>query len=29
MYRYFSGNRSSKADMVRRWVVDSNAAQTR
>jgi hypothetical protein len=29
MYRYFSGNRSSKADMVKRWVVDSNAAQTR
>ena len=29
MYRYFTGNRSSKADMVRRWVVDNNAAQTR
>jgi hypothetical protein len=29
MYRYFTGNRSSKADMVKRWVVDNNAAQTR
>lgn len=29
MYRYFTGNRNAKADLVRRWVVDSKAAQTR
>ncbi len=27
MYRYFSGNRASKADMVKQWVVNNNAAQ--
>jgi len=29
MYRYWSGNAASKADLVRRWVVDNQAAQTR
>ncbi len=29
MYRYFSGNRTAKADLVRRWVVDFAAQQTR
>ena len=29
MYRYFSGNRATKADLVRRWVVDFNAQETR
>ena len=29
MYRYFSVNRAARADMVRRWVVDNKAAQTR
>lgn len=29
MYRYFSGNRAAKADLVRRWVVDFAAQQTR
>jgi hypothetical protein len=29
MYRYFSGNQATKAAMVKSWVVDNNAAQTR
>lgn len=29
MNRYFTGNRTTKADLVRRWVVDFRAAQTR
>jgi hypothetical protein len=29
MYRYFSGNRASKAAMVKSWVVDYKAAQSR
>jgi hypothetical protein len=29
MYGQFSGDRAAKADMVRRWVVDNNAAQSR
>jgi pectin methylesterase-like acyl-CoA thioesterase len=29
MYRYFSVDRPGRADMVRRWVVDDKAAQTR
>jgi hypothetical protein len=29
MYRYFTGNRQAKADMVRHWVVDDKAAQSR
>jgi hypothetical protein len=29
MYRYFSVDRAGRADMVRRWVVDNKAAQTR
>ena len=29
MYGYWSGNRQSKADMVRQWVVVYNAQQTR
>jgi hypothetical protein len=29
MYRYFSVDRAGRADMVRRWVVDDQAAATR
>jgi hypothetical protein len=29
MYRYFSGNRAAKAAMVKSWVVDYKAAQSR
>lgn len=29
MYRYFSVDRAGRADMVKRWVVDDKAAQTR
>jgi hypothetical protein len=29
MFRYFTGNRQAKADMVRRWIVDDKAAQSR
>jgi hypothetical protein len=29
MYRYFSVDRVGRADMVKRWVVDNKAAQTR
>jgi hypothetical protein len=29
MYRYFSGDRAARAAMVRQWVVDDKAAQTR
>lgn len=29
MYRYFTGDRAGKAALVRSWVVDSKAAQTR
>ena len=29
MYRYFSGNRTTKAELVRRWVVEFAAQQTR
>jgi len=29
MYRYFSVDRAGRAAMVKRWVVDNNAAQTR
>jgi hypothetical protein len=29
MYSQFSGDRAAKSDMVRRWVVDNNAAQSR
>lgn len=29
MYRYWSGNASAKAELVRSWVVDNAAAQTR
>ena len=29
MYSQFSGDRAAKADLVRRWVVDNNAAQSR
>lgn len=29
MYRYFSGDAASKSEMVRRWVVENNAAQSR
>jgi hypothetical protein len=29
MNRYFSGNRTTKAELVRRWVVEFNAQQTR
>ena len=29
MYRYFSGDAASKAALVRSWVVDNGAAQTR
>jgi hypothetical protein len=29
MYRFFSVDRAGRADMVKRWVVDNKAAQTR
>jgi hypothetical protein len=29
MYRYFSGNRAAKSDLVRRWIVNWNAQQSR
>lgn len=29
MYRYWSGNRAMKADLVRQWVLNFNAQQTR
>jgi hypothetical protein len=29
MYRYFSVDRAGRADMVKRWVVNNNAAQSR
>jgi hypothetical protein len=29
MYRYWTGNRATKAALVRAWVVDNKAAQTR
>jgi predicted CXXCH cytochrome family protein len=29
MYRYFTGDRATKAALVRAWVVDNKAAQTR
>ena len=29
MYRYFSVDRAGRSDMVKRWVVDNKAAQTR
>jgi hypothetical protein len=29
MYREWSGNRASKAELVRRWIVENNAAQNR
>jgi hypothetical protein len=29
MYRYFSVDRTGRADMVKRWVVDNKAAQSR
>ncbi len=29
MYSQFGGDRATKSDMVRRWVVDNNAAQSR
>ncbi|MEO8678690.1 MAG: hypothetical protein ABI665_06575 [Vicinamibacterales bacterium] len=29
MYRYWSGNAATKADLVRKWVVDNGAAQQR
>jgi len=29
MYRYFSLDRAGRADMVKRWIVDYKAAQTR
>ena len=29
MYRYFTGDRATRAAMVRSWVVDSKAAQSR
>jgi hypothetical protein len=29
MYRYFTGDRATKSALVRRWVVDNRAAQTR
>ena len=29
MYRYFSGDAASKSEMVRRWVVENSAAQSR
>jgi hypothetical protein len=29
MYRYWSGNAANKAELVRKWVVENGAAQTR
>jgi hypothetical protein len=29
MYRYWSGNAAAKAELVRAWVVDNNAARSR
>lgn len=29
MYRYWSGNAATKADLVRKWVVENGAVQTR
>jgi hypothetical protein len=29
MYRYLSGDKAGKADLIRRWVVDNGAAQSR
>ena len=29
MYRYWSGNAATKAELVRRWVVENAAAQDR
>jgi hypothetical protein len=29
MYRYWSGNATAKAELVRKWVVENGAAQTR
>jgi len=29
MYRYWSGNAAAKAELVRKWVVENGAAQTR
>jgi hypothetical protein len=29
MYRYWSGNATTKAELVRKWVVENGAAQTR
>ena len=29
MYRYWSGNAASKAELVRKWVVENNAARDR
>lgn len=29
MYRYFSGDAAAKSELVRRWVVENNAAQSR
>ncbi len=29
MYRYWSGNAATKAELVRKWVVENGAAQTR
>ena len=29
MYRYWSGDRASKAELTRKWVVDNAAARTR
>jgi hypothetical protein len=29
MYREWSGNRANKAELVRRWIVENNAAQNR
>jgi hypothetical protein len=29
MYRYLSGDRAAKSTLIRRWVVDNNAAQQR
>jgi len=29
MYRYWSGNAATKAELVRRWIVENGAARTR
>ncbi len=29
MYRYLSGNRTTKSDLIRRWVVENGAAESR